>query len=550
MSLFLFPLRKGHAKAFARPLYIPPRSASKYQTPKSRLDSFQVQSAISPIIKNFNSQRNLILGNRFRYYQTSCLHTQRRFFYEHKRKTDLPVEPTIIDLRMAGGLTIFILAVATPFITKHMRQSESTYEELETDDPVALIERIYRQENLMEHYYQYRSRLTEEGKLPQKPQTITSLVDTVTDVLSSEALKSAVASVMIQVLESSQLQKALQKLLKNLWDDLITDPETTTQVVHLLQNAIQNQQIQKAVKQLVMQIVDDPEVYDELTKLLVRLGQDKKVLEATQTLLTESAHTTLNDPEILDHSMEFATDVVGDDIIQRTSGEALRNTVTYAVRPGLATFLSVLGAVFLIFGLSTLVNAGASEHDAAIVEKAIITVVKNVQTGTLKGMCALLSLPRKLLSSCWSVVYGLINQSLTHLGNAGNAIFLHTTDFVEVLLARFFSSLGHGSKSVITAMLNPIHMLLSNTWNSAARLIEKVSAATISPIRNVFTIVFSWCGDSFQNISDSVITSTNFATNILFRTTRETLSKLTNFCNTVIKAFTKGDHGDTSNHKL
>lgn len=50
----------------------------------------------------------------------------------------------------------------------------------------------------------------------------------------------------------------------------------------------------------------------------------------------ESAHNALNDPEILDHSMEFATDVVGDDIVQQTSGEALRNTVTYAVGPGVS----------------------------------------------------------------------------------------------------------------------------------------------------------------------------------------------------------------------
>lgn len=57
---------------------------------------------------------------------------------------------------------------------------------------------------------------------------------------------------------------------------------------------------------------------------------------ATQTLLTESAHQALNDPEILDHSMEFATDVVGDDVVQRTSGEALRNTVSYAVRPSVS----------------------------------------------------------------------------------------------------------------------------------------------------------------------------------------------------------------------
>jgi hypothetical protein len=71
-----------------------------------------------------------------------------------------------------------------------------------------------------------------------------------------------------------------------------------------------------------------------------------KVLNAAKELLTESAHKALNDPEILDHSMEFATDVVGDNILQKTSGEALRNTVTYAVRPSLSACKCVCDSNF------------------------------------------------------------------------------------------------------------------------------------------------------------------------------------------------------------
>ena len=73
-------------------------------------------------------------------------------------------------------------------------------------------------------------------------------------------------------------------------------------------------------------------------------------MDATRELLTESAHRALNDPEILDHSMEFATDVVGDNVLQRTSGEALRNTVTYAVKPSLSTckFLSACNLHLLV----------------------------------------------------------------------------------------------------------------------------------------------------------------------------------------------------------
>jgi len=40
--------------------------------------------------------------------------------------------------------------------------------------------------------------------------------------------------------------------------------------------------------------------------------------------------------------MEFATDVVGDDVVQRTAGEALRNTLSYAVQPGISICESVV----------------------------------------------------------------------------------------------------------------------------------------------------------------------------------------------------------------
>ena len=48
--------------------------------------------------------------------------------------------------------------------------------------------------------------------------------------------------------------------------------------------------------------------------------------------------------------MEFATDVVGDDAVQRTAGEALYNTLSYAVRPTLSVckYTNPLGNVSLI----------------------------------------------------------------------------------------------------------------------------------------------------------------------------------------------------------
>lgn len=315
-----------------------------------------------------------------------------------------------------------------------MRKSDSMYEEIETDDPVAHTEKNYRRllmdPQLAEHILERLWGKEIDGSHDlQKPRIVTSSTDLIQEVLNSEVVQSAVANLIASVLNSDQFQEACQMLLKSLWHDLVNDPETISQVVQLLQNAIQNNDIQRSIRKLVLQIINDKEVYDELTKLLVRLGQDKEVLKATQSLLTESAHNALNDPEILDHSMEFATDVVGDDIVQRTSGEALRNTVTYAVRPGLSTFLSLVGVALFLFGLSALANSRATDQEALIVEKAMSTVARNIQSTAVEGIGALLALPVRLLSACFNVLSAvvtfplkLIHQGVTIVGKSGDAI--------------------------------------------------------------------------------------------------------------------------------
>lgn len=347
-----------------------------------------------------------------------------------------------------------------------MRKSDNQYEEIETDDPVAHTEKNFRREFMEAQLAEgLLLNLLGEGVEivgPDRPRSVVTTVDMITDVLNSETLHSALASLITRVLDSEQFQKACQTLLKNLWNDLVNDPETTAQVVQLLQNAVQNREIQRSVKKLVLQIINDKEVYDELTKLLVRLGQEKEVLQATQNLLTESAHNALNDPEILDHSMEFATDVVGDDIVQRTSGEALRNTVTYAVRPGLSTFLSMVGVVLFLFGLSALVNSRASEHEAAIVEKAMSTVARNIQSTTVEGISAILSLPGRLLSACLSLLtsivtfpikliqrgYSTIGQSGKLTWNVMTSAVAYLTSLPVALFRTVVTSIGHVGKSI------------------------------------------------------------------------------------------------------
>ena len=91
-----------------------------------------------------------------------------------------------------------------------------------------------------------------------------------------------------------------------------------------------------------VQLCADPEVFAAASELVAQLGLEEEVRAATSLVMVHSSHTVLNDAGILEHSKEFASDVIGDDSVQRTSGDALWKTITYSVRPG---FISVLGGV-------------------------------------------------------------------------------------------------------------------------------------------------------------------------------------------------------------
>lgn len=250
------------------------------------------------------------------------------------------------------------LILISPVVSGYMRGSESTYDELDTDDPVVDMTRIIRD-----------YKISEDGALEDK-----GVVDTLlADVLSSKALQEQATKFVITILESKDVKAAGQRFLKDLWDDLIKNPETTAQIIFLLNVAIQNDDIRLAVKKLVLELVEDEEVLEELVRLLQKLGQDQEVLDATKTLLSESAHNALNDPEVLDHSMEFATDVVGDDVVQRTAGEALRNTLSYAVKPSVTILLATTGVGLLFFSIVALGYATrSSEREAAVFYDAML----------------------------------------------------------------------------------------------------------------------------------------------------------------------------------
>lgn len=339
----------------------------------------------------------------------------------------------------AINVSLMIAAIGgAPFVFKEMERSDYEYEELDIDEAF---------------YNHVKDAVSEANgeiikKMPALEQGLESskvarnTADVVADVLNNEALQNAVSSLIANVLGSAQFQSACQSLIKNLWNDIVTDPETTAQVVLLLHTAIQNEKIKRSFKELVVGLLQDEEVYNELTALVVKLGEEKEILDATKDLLTVSAHNALNDPEILDHSMEFATDVVGDDVVQRTSGEALRNTVTYAVRPSLSTFFSVFGVALLFFSASALKNAHMSAREGKEIDAAASIVLKNVGDIIISAFSKVIAIPQRALSSLSSALVATIKfpfqimvSSLLSVGGIGGATLSGLYSSIEKVLS-------------------------------------------------------------------------------------------------------------------
>eukprot|EP00580_Thalassiosira_gravida_P013208 CAMPEP_0201682352 /NCGR_PEP_ID=MMETSP0494-20130426/51575_1 /ASSEMBLY_ACC=CAM_ASM_000839 /TAXON_ID=420259 /ORGANISM="Thalassiosira gravida, Strain GMp14c1" /LENGTH=530 /DNA_ID=CAMNT_0048166109 /DNA_START=421 /DNA_END=2010 /DNA_ORIENTATION=- len=243
---------------------------------------------------------------------------------------------------------LLLTFIVGPAVWNSMKNSTHTDDDIPVDDPVEHSVKI-----LMDSIRntnqpgEMQSSSSSSSFNVNKKVTITSPEEDakriLTDLLAKENIRTTASRIASNVIESPPFQNACVVLVKNILNDLVNDPETTAQLTTLVTTVLQNEQMYAVVKALVLQLVNDEEVYRELTKLVVKVGGEQEVLDATQQLLTESAHKTLNDPNVLDHSMEFATEVVGDDVVQRTGGEALRNTVGYAVQPSGSAVLTGIG---------------------------------------------------------------------------------------------------------------------------------------------------------------------------------------------------------------
>ncbi|KAG7340998.1 hypothetical protein IV203_022949 [Nitzschia inconspicua] len=353
------------------------------------------------------------------------------------------------DLGTLYGIVLLVfLVVTTPFVARRMRGSDGNNEpDVNPEDPVMDLVKMFREEFLAKQFGGEDGNNTASAAM--------GLDRIVADLLKSTQVQDAVSDLVAYVIASSQFKTACNVLVKELLKDLLDDPDTLKQVVHVLQHAIVDDKIKEAAIQLVTEVFGDDRVLDELVTLVQRLGMEQQVQLATQALLVESAHNALNDPEILDHSMEFATDVVGDDVVQQTAGEALYNTLSYAIRPTLSVLLTFLGIGLIALSVSAFRSANADPGEPA--DQAFFKTLEELTTRLFKLLC----LPYDFVVACKDAMmsillfpFQLFSKTFTKTRDAVQTLvdYIHTWflwlfnlpgDFFATMYARFMDLSNH-----------------------------------------------------------------------------------------------------------
>lgn len=444
----------------------------------------------------------------------------------HYVKNNLSLDLWTINLLLLGF-------VAGPSIYNAMKNSPHTEDDymfsIPVDDPVEHSVRILMELN---HDESVLSSTDEEKSLLKStfnnPEDDAKRI--LNELLASDQLRTTASRIASGVIQSPPFQNACKVLVRNIWDDLINDPETNKQLVALVQSVVNNERVYNAVKEMMIQLVNDEEVYKELTKLVVQLGEEKEVLDATQRLLTESTHKTLNDPSVLDHSMEFATEVVGDDVVQRSGGEALRNTLGYAVQPSGGAILVSIGTMIVAGAIHFYFfrGKGGGFDEGWLSPRPSfdsLSTSSDFRSRSFESNAAGNNVISTLFHSTWNVVSNIVSFPVLLAASIYNGIrqvcsypqqaisyssekLQSGVSYITALpgnlwtkIATFPSWLGGSAKSGITSIVSGFHIGAANLGRSCMESINSTSKTTKGALVHILSTINASCRSSIESLT-------------------------------------------------
>ena len=205
------------------------------------------------------------------------------------------------------------------------------------------------------------------------------------EVIYNEQTEEALKKLVLSVLKSDEVLNELQHLAKKLFTNLFQDEETLQQVIELLRNALAHEKIKEGLRNLALDLIQDETIFKQLLGLISRITDDESVKNALADVMKNATHQTLDDDGVMQHTKEFAANLVGDSTIQRTGGDALWNTIGYSISPSFSTtivitFMGICSLAIGMFALSMSTDANLPSEQA--LEK-VMDRASNISGGSL-----------------------------------------------------------------------------------------------------------------------------------------------------------------------
>ncbi len=157
----------------------------------------------------------------------------------------------------------------------------------------------------------------------------------------------------MHVLQHPETLAELTVLSKKLVNNLSEDPEVTSKLTKIFTQVLADPELKDAVIRLISELSGDPAVIAATSQLCLDLMVRDDVKEATTKLMTESSYEVLEDNEVNVLSKEFVADVMRDAQLQKEGGDALMNSLTHALKPGVVkiTGMSLICVSVAVFKL-------------------------------------------------------------------------------------------------------------------------------------------------------------------------------------------------------
>jgi predicted nucleic-acid-binding protein len=134
------------------------------------------------------------------------------------------------------------------------------------------------------------------------------------------------------VLQHPETLREVARLGKDVVAALVVDPDVLQNMVTLALKILQDARTQQQAAQLLVYLSQEPEVYEALVGLTSRVLNDDRVRSQIVAVMTDSSHTVMNDSTVMKHSKDFVAEVMGDEQVQRSGGDALWYSVQFALQ--------------------------------------------------------------------------------------------------------------------------------------------------------------------------------------------------------------------------